>query len=370
MVICALTNARSWRRPGASESAYHREMLHPVVSSTPALLALALTLTACQGRGVDCHRRPPTAGEEAVCRVPAWRDRDYILRLPASYDPGQRYPLIVALHGGGGDKEGTNPLTCEDGDETSPHCLTQVAEREGYIIAYPDGTANSLGFRSWNQGGTADGALQCPYACEQGIDDVAYIAALLDDIEAVASVDHRRIYATGFSNGGGMSHRLACELSDRLAAVAPVSGANQFAGAADCAPGRPVPVLAIHGRDDPCWPYDGGEGTCLAVQDGNYVAVEPSMIGSADAPGWALRNGCDPAPIVTPIADNADDGTSATLTTFAGCTAETALITIEGAGHTWPGGDQYLAVDKIGGISRDFSASEQIVAFFADQTLP
>ena len=345
-------------------------MLHPVASSALALLALALTLAACQGRGVDCHRRPPEAGEEAVCRVPDWRDRDYILRLPADYDPGQRYPLIVALHGGGGGKEGANPLTCEDGDEASPSCLTQVAEREGYIIAYPDGTANSLGFRTWNQGGGEDDTLQCPYACEEGIDDIAYFKALLDDIEGVASVDPKRIYATGFSNGGGMSHRLACELSGRIAAIAPVGGANQFAAAASCAPGRPVPILAIHGRGDPCWPYDGGEGTCLSVQEGNYVAVVPSMIGSADAPGWALRNGCDPAPIATPLADEVDDGTSATLTSFAGCAAETAFITVDGAGHTWPGGEQYLEVDKIGAVSRDFSASDAIVAFFADQALP
>jgi polyhydroxybutyrate depolymerase len=355
----------SWQ-PGA----YDPVMLRLVVPLASAVLALALVLSGCQRRGVDCQRRAPTAGEEAVCQVPGWRDRDYILQLPASYDPGRRYPLILALHGGGGDKEGANPLTCEDGDEASANCLAQVAGREGFIIAFPDGTANALGFRTWNQGGEGDDTLQCPHACEQGIDDVAYVSALLDDIEAVASVDPRRIYATGFSNGAGMSHRLACELGDRLAAVAPVSGANQFAGAATCAPGRPVPILAIHGRTDPCWPYDGGAGTCLEVQEGNYVAVEPSMIGDADAPGWALRNGCDPAPISTPLADTVDDGTSATLTSFSGCAAETALITVEGAGHTWPGGDQYLKVETIGGLSRDFSASERIVAFFAEQALP
>jgi polyhydroxybutyrate depolymerase len=342
--------------------------LHAVLRLT--LLALASTLCGCQQRGVDCQRQAPGAGEDVVCRVPGWRDRDYILRLPASYDPGQRYPLIVALHGGGGDKEGANPLTCAGGDESSPTCLTRVAEREGFIIAYPDGTANALGFRTWNQGGAGDGTLQCPHACEEGIDDVAYFKALLGDITAVAAVDPRRIYATGFSNGAAMSHRLACELPDQFAAVAPVGGANQFAGAADCKPGRAVPILAIHGRGDPCWPYDGGEGTCLSVQEGNYIAVEPSMIGSVDAPGWAIRNGCDPAPISTPLADAVEDGTSATLTTFAGCAAETALIAVEGAGHTWPGGDQYLEVEQIGGLSRDFSASERVVEFFAGQSLP
>lgn len=335
-----------------------------------ACLGLALPLTACQARGVDCQRRPPGAGESAVCRVPGWRDRDYILQLPADHDPGRPSPLILALHGGGGDKEGADPLTCEGGDEASATCLGQVAAREGFIVAFPDGTANALGFRTWNQGSAGDGSLQCPHACAEGIDDVAYVEALLADIAAVTAIDPRRIYVTGFSNGAAMSHRLACELGERLAAVAPVGGANQFAAAASCDPDRPVPILAIHGRDDPCWPYDGGEGSCLAVQEGDYAAVEASMIGSADAPGWALRNGCDPTPLPALLPDPVADGTRATLITFAGCAAETALITVEGAGHTWPRGDQYLDVAKIGAVSRDFSASERVVAFFAAHALP
>ena len=346
--------------------------MHPHRASPAALMLLLLALAGCgrQARAVDCAARPPTPGEDAACRVPGWPDRDVLVRLPTTYDPAGTYPLVVALHGGGGDKEGMNPLTCGGGDEADPGCLSAVAERERFVVAYPDGVANPLGFRSWNQGGDAEG-LQCPYACAEGIDDVAYARALLDELGRVARIDPKRVYFTGFSNGAGMSHRLACELADRIAAVAPVGGANQFALSHPCEPARPIPVLQIHGAEDPCWPYAGGEAHCLAMaQEGDYAAVEASLIGSADAPGWALRSGCDADPEVTTLPDGDGDGATAAQRRFLGCAADVVLITVGGAGHTWPGGDQYLDADRIGGLSRDFRASERIWEFLRDHRLP
>ena len=341
---------------------------------TLAKIGLGLALigtTACnrQEPGVDCVLQPPSPGDDAVCLVPGWSDRDFLIHLPPDYDAGGAYPLVVALHGGGGAKEGMNPLTCRDGDEGDPGCLTALAEREGFIVVYPDGVANNLGFRSWNQGGDAPG-LQCPNACEQGIDDVAYARALLDEVQRVAGIDPKRVYFTGFSNGAGMSHRLSCELAERIAASAPVGGANQFALSHECAPSRPIPVLQIHGSADPCWPYAGGEGSCLAVQEGTYAAVESSLIGTAGAPGWALRNGCDPTPELSSLPDADGDGDVTRERRFVGCDAEVVLMTVEGAGHTWPGGDQYLDTDRIGGLSRDFAASQRIWEFFRDKRLP
>jgi len=333
-----------------------------------ALLGVVV-LVGCRQRGVDCQERAPTVEDDALCRVPGWRNRDYLLHLPAGYDPGVAYPLVIAFHGGGGQKEGMNGLTCEDGDEASPTCLSAVADAEGFIVAYPDGTANRLGFRSWNHGGDAPG-LHCSYACEQGIDDIAYFDALVDDLLGVASIDRQRIYATGFSNGGGMSHRLACARADRLAAIAAVGGANQFAAGATCSPSRPIPVLQIHGSDDPCWPYAGGEASCLPGQGGNYAGVLATVIGDERDPGWVTRNGCEPTPILSDLEDPVDDGTRGTLMSFAGCAAETALITVEGGGHSWPGGDLYLSEDRIGRLSRDFSASQRIASFFAAHSLP
>lgn len=322
-----------------------------------------------QEPGVDCVLQSPSPGADAVCLVPGWQDRDFLIHLPPDHDAAVAYPLVVALHGGGGAKEGMNPLTCGDGDEADPACLTAVAEREGFIVVYPDGVANGLGLRTWNQGGDADG-LQCPHACEEGIDDVAYMRALLDEVERVTQVDPQRVYLTGFSNGAGMAHRLACELADRIAAIAPVGGANQFALSHACAPTRPVPVLQIHGSADPCWPYAGGEGTCLAAQDGAYAAVEASTIGTAAAPGWALRNGCAPTPGLTSLPDGDGDGDVTREQRFVGCAADVILMTVDGAGHTWPGGDQYLSLEKIGGLSRDFPASQRIWEFLGDKRLP
>ncbi|MBK8262084.1 MAG: dienelactone hydrolase family protein [Nannocystis sp.] len=334
-------------------------------------LFFALMLGACgrQPRGVDCVRLPPTPGEDATCRVPEWKDRDFIIRLPSGYDGASPLPVVVAMHGGGGDKEGMNAITCAGGDEASPACLSAVAEREGFIVVYPDGFANPLGFRSWNHGGDGDG-LHCSYACKEGVDDVAYVRALLDEIARVAEIDPARIYATGFSNGGGMSHRLACELADRFAAFAPVGGANQFALSHACAPSRAAPILAIHGSDDPCWPYAGGEADCLSTEEGAYAAVEASMIGDEAAPGWASRHGCELTPEVTQLPDADADGNTASERSFTGCAAPVLLITVDGAGHTWPGGDQYLDVSRIGGLSRDFAASERVWSFLRDQRLP
>ena len=327
--------------------------------------ALAASL-GCRHGGADCRAQPPLAGQEVVCQVPGWPGRDYLVRLPPRYDPAAPTPLVLAFHGGGGRKEGMNSLTCAEGHEASPHCLSAVADQEGFIVAYPDGTSNGLGFRSWNHGGDHPD-LQCPHACAEGVDDMTYFDALLEDLMAIAAVDPARVYATGFSNGAGLAHRLACERAERLAAIAPVGGANQFAAGAPCEPGRPVPVLQIHGREDPCWPYAGGEGTCLSVQEGAYAGVEASLFGAAGDLGWARRNGCATGVERSELEDPVEDGTRATLTRALDCAAETALITVEGGGHTWPGGDLYLSERRIGRRSRDFSASAKIWSFFQRQ---
>lgn len=339
------------------------------------LVGLFVALAASPGcrrqtPGVDCVESPPVPGEDAVCTVPGFDDRDFILRLPSSYAASSKSPLVLAFHGGGGQKEGMNPLTCRDGDLESAACLSQVAEREGFAVAYPDGTDGGLGFRTWNQGGKRSG-LACPYACEQEVDDVAYVRALLDEIARVASVDPKRVYATGFSNGAGMSHRLACELSDRIAAIAPVGGANQFALVEACEPVRPVPVLQIHGTADPCWPYEGGSGDCVASVRGSYAGVEASTVGTEAEPGWAVRNGCSLAdPELLSLPDLDGDGRAPTERRFQQCEAEVVLLSVDGAGHTWPGGDPYLAERRIGRLSLDFDASERVWTFLRDKRLP
>ncbi len=358
----------------APRSTYDRAMISTTSrASLACLAAVALTVAGCRRSlpSSDCGAAPPTGPGQSVCTVKGFENRDFILRLPPGFDGTTKLPLVFALHGGGGRKEGLNPLTCEDGDESKPSCLFRAAEAHGVILVVPDGTENKLNIRTWNAGGGEKGTA-CVHACEEGVDDLAYFRALLAEVRALVPVDEGQIFFTGFSDGASMSNRIACELADVVAAVAPVGGANQLAfGGGKCAPARPIPVLHIHGKADPCWPFAGGQGTCPGQPDGSYADVPGSITGSVAEPGWARRNGCSlDAPTTEKLPDPADDGTSATRQRFTGCAADVALITVEGAGHTWPGGDQYLGEGTIGKVSRDFSASAEVLDFFAAHPMP
>lgn len=250
-------------------------------------------------------------------------------------------------------------VTCHDGAETSEACLDRVADAEGFATVYPDGTAAFLGLaRTWNAGGGEEG-WRCVSgdACRDGVDDLAYFDDLFDDL--ARAVPLGPVFATGLSNGAAMSHRLACARADRIAAIAPVAGANQVAAVQGCEPSRAVPVLQIHGTDDPCWGYEGGSGACLQDDGDAYVSVADTVS------GWAERNGCDDGAVEEAMPDAADDGMTSTRTTWQGCEAAVEHIAIENGGHTWPGGQQYSDEEKIGPVTTDWSASQVMWDFFA-----
>lgn len=349
-------------------------MNRPVLrTSLPFALVSFLAVTGCRKSlpAADCASSPPSGPGQSVCTVPGWDNRDFILRMPSAADGKTKLPVVIALHGGGGRKEGFGPMTCADGDETSPSCIANVADKRGFVLVIPDGTEKNLNIRTWNAGGDAPG-LACVYACAQGIDDTSYFRALIAHVERLVPIDEKRIFVTGFSDGASMSNRLGCELADTIAAIAPVGGANQFALSHTCSPARPIPVLHTHGKADPCWLYAGGQGTCPGQPDGDYADVLGSVVGTADKPGWAIRNGCSAVdmPTLETMPDMAADGMTSTRQTFTGCSADVEHIAVEGAGHTWPGGDQYLGADTIGKVTLDFSASEEIFDFFESHPMP
>lgn len=328
---------------------------------------LLLPLLACRP-----PRAPDRDGADALrgplddtFQVPDWRDRDYILHLPPSYDGGEM-PLVLAFHGGGGRKEGVNRTTCRDGDESADDCLFAVADREGFIVVAPDGVdAPGIKKRSWNAGGGEDGwGCVGGEACDEGSDDVGYVDALLDELNRALYVDSARIYATGISNGGAMSHRLACDRADVFAAIAPVAGENQAQGWPGCEPSRAVPVLDIHGTEDPCWGWDGTStnGICGKFGAGTYMDVDTSM------GGWWERNGCVDSEEQATV-NAVTDGTSVTEVDGVGCAADTVLLRIGGGGHTWPDGWQYLGQSAIGRVSKEFTGSDRIWSFFQDHPL-
>ncbi|MDR3416471.1 MAG: PHB depolymerase family esterase [Nevskia sp.] len=268
------------------------------------------------------------------------RTRSYIVHLPPGYVPGTPVPLVVSLHGGGGNAHSNRVQTGFDAE----------ADRSGFIVVHPDGTGerrpllNALGrghFHTWNAGSC------CGYAMRNDVDDVGFIRAMLAELRRNYSIDPRRIYASGFSNGGMMSYRLACEMSDTFAAIGVVSAAQT---AYECRPAQPVSVIHIHGSADQNVTLGGGIGAKALEK----VPKPPVMEG---VEFWARHNGCG-AP------ETSGEG-KVLKTSYRGgrgsCEVEFHLI--EGGGHAWPGGEQMLAIlDK---PSQELAATPLIWQFFA-----
>ncbi len=304
--------------------------------------------------------------------VPGWPNRNYLLHVPPNYNCLRLAPVVIALHGGGSNKEQMRVITCPSGRTDDPGCLDSLADREGFIVIYPDGTENLLwrtfNATNWGAGAgewTESSGYGCVsgFACSHNVDDVAYFNALLDTLRSVVSVDQARVYATGVSNGAAMVHRLACEMSDRIAAIAPVAGGNQYSVFQRCAPVRAVPVVEFHGTADPGWGYGATNEDLDLKGDGMMISV-PRTIG-----GWRIRDGCVGAGTIEdlPDLDSADD-TTVTRVSYEGCRdgAEVVLYRINGGGHMWPDGYQWdtLLPEDRGPTTRDINGNEVMWEFF------
>ena len=269
-------------RPGGAEA----ESQH---GWSGLVFALSFGLAACGGSAATLTPSPahsPSAVQHASLTVNG-QQRTYRLFRPPSLDPTSTAPLVLALHG--------LPST---GDElASITHLNDQAMTSRFIVAYPDGLGGG-----WNAAGT-------------GLDDVIFISRLLDRLTGDLRIDRKRVFVAGVSNGGMMAYRLACQLSDRIAAVASVSGTMEFG---DCRPTRPVSVLEIHGTDDSSVEYGGGR----------YPSVD-SVIQQ-----WVTLDGCpgQPAPTVSGI-------TRTSL--WKACREGTVvrLDTVQGGHHQWFGSD-------------------------------
>lgn len=271
--------------------------------------------------------------------------RSYRLIVPASYEPGQPAPLVLALHGGGGT--GLQMCTLQGG-------IQELAEEERFLVVCPDAVENH-----WN-----DGRANQRYRSQaEDLDDVGFLLALIDRLSAEYSLDPARTYVTGASNGGMMTHRMACEASDRFAAAAIVI-ANKPARI-DCSPARPISILVMNGTEDPLMPYQGGQVHFYQQQLGEVLSTDETVS------LWAELNDCAPPPHSELLPDRAPfDGTRVRLVTHADCTEATQVLlySIEGGGHTWPGGAQYAPRLVIGRVSRDLAANQVIWDFFASST--
>jgi polyhydroxybutyrate depolymerase len=262
--------------------------------------------------------------------------RAFRIHVPPGYDPATPLPVVLMFHGGGGSGRQFQEASAD---------MDPIADREGFITVYPDGTG---ALRTWNGGGC------CGAAVTQNIDDVGFVGALLDHVEASLCVDRNRFFASGMSNGGILSHRLGCELSERLAAIAPVAGTELTSS---CSPTRPVAVMHTHGTDDGHVPWAGGQG-CGPTSEVDFTAVPETL------ERWRARNGCAATTSVTFTQGNGS------CATYEGCAdgADVTLCSIDGGGHSWPGGKP--AADLVecpgnGPQSSSFSASAAIWSFFS-----
>lgn len=265
-------------------------------------------------------------------------ERSYLVHIPPGYDGTKPMPLVLAFHGGG-----SNPAQMVHFSG-----LSEKADRAGFIVVYPAGTGRVPEALTWNAGNC------CGYAQRQNIDDLGFVAALLDDLARVANVDSKRVYATGMSNGALMSYMVADKLASRIAAIAPVAGPM---GTEKCQPAQPVPVIHFHGTEDAFAPYAGGVGRSSITRT-NFYSVDHTIA------AWVAANGCDAKPNEETLPDVATDGMHVTRKIYSKGRdgAEVVLYTIHSGGHTWPGRQPKLK--WLGASTQDISANDLMWEFF------
>jgi polyhydroxybutyrate depolymerase len=264
--------------------------------------------------------------------VSSGETRKYEVYVPRSYDRSLPTPLVISMHGAGGWPVQQMSLTG----------WNRLAESQRFIVVYPAGTEGN-GPRIWH------------VEQEPGLArDVRFISDLIDKLEATYNIDRQRIYANGFSNGGGMSFVLSCTLSDRIAAVGMV-GAAQTLPWSWCKDRRAVPMIVFHGTEDPFVLYKGGK---------SWIAPDPFPNVPNWAANWARRNRCAPRPVETAVA------AGVTRREYTNCADDASVVfyTIRGGGHTWPGGEP-LPEWFVGPTSRSIDATSVMWAFFREHRL-
>jgi len=272
--------------------------------------------------------------------------RSYLVHVPPGHDGTTPLPVLVALHGA---FSGARRLEAESG-------FSRLADREGFVVVYPNGIGLFSLFRHWNSGHC------CGKARRMGLDDVGFVLDVVAEVAQRVPLDLQRLYLTGHSNGGMLAHRIAAERAESIAALAVVSGTIGGRPSPDepewvlPAPRGAVPVLLIHGRADEHVPYDGGRGR-QSKGKSSTISVERS-VGL-----WTAADGCSGAPGIERSLDGRVERKR-----WGDCTsgAEVELVTLEGWGHDWPGG-RHLARLPADDPLRGFDAAGAIWSFLTRQ---
>ncbi|HXO32389.1 MAG TPA: PHB depolymerase family esterase [Candidatus Acidoferrales bacterium] len=326
--------------------------------------------------------------------------RSYVVHLPKSYDHQQHYPVVIVLHGNNQDADDMARLT---------H-FNQFADKDSIIVVYPNSGHGqwNIGVRpeqvnqgmqprrggggrggGWPGGGgypgggggyprggggyPGGGGSGYPGGGQSGgqnpeekknraepADDVAFLNQMLDQLALKYSVDTRRIYATGLSDGGFMALRVGCNMADRVAAIAAVGAA--MPKTMICLPARPVPALFINGTDDPIVPDNGG-----TYKPGRFhvLSAEDS------AKTWAKFDRCEEKPAQNKLPSSEKGGKETKTFTYSACkdNAQVALYSVKGGGNTWPGGEQFTTEKEVGKTSNAINANEAIWSFLVTKKI-
>lgn len=264
--------------------------------------------------------------------------REYKVFLPSSYQDGDVLPLVINMHG----------ITSDATQQIFYSGLNAVADTANFIVVTPEGL---IGTTSWGQTATHWNAYY-----GTGVDDLGFLDLLIDKMFTNYNIDLTRVYATGMSNGGFMSYRLGCELSNRIAAIASIAGSIGLQQENNCSPPRPMPVMEVHGTNDLIVPFNG------------VNLFSPSNQEIIDL--WVTHNNCDASPdtIAIPNTNTTDDSTVEILKYKNGDEgSEVWFYIVENGGHTWPG-----SIINLPGLvtNQDFIASEHIWEFFKQFTHP
>jgi polyhydroxybutyrate depolymerase len=302
--------------------------------------ALLFSTTACSqavakptATSAPTATTPPTptpaptlpSGDSTRSLIIDGSERTYLLHIPPGLDMDHPVPVVFVFHGY--DPEAHFAVT----DIQNISGFDEIADKTGFLVVYPYGTSGS-----WNAGKC------CGIAVQNNVDDIAFIRQMLSDLGAIARLDPKRIYATGFTFGAMLSYRLACEMSDTFAAIAPLAGVLVYS---PCQPHEPVSVLHIHGLKDIAVPFAGGLGI-LASGKIIFPSVEESIA------TWVKLDGCTSIPQV-------QKKDLVTHTVYSACQSGTAveLYTHDALGDSWP--TQYV-----------FPAAQIIWDFFAAHPKP
>ncbi len=256
--------------------------------------------------------------------------RAYLLYVPESYSPDTPVPLVIVIHG----------FAQWPAHQAYVSRWNELADEQGFLVVYPSGTSFP---RHWRAAGDVPGSGSLSI-------DAQFISDLVDDLQQDYSIDPARIYANGLSNGGGTSFLLACELSDRIAAIGSVAGAYLYP-LDECTQDRPVPLIIFHGTADPIVPYLGGPSASFDIPFPNIPAWVKA---------YAAHNHCASEPQILPSSGNDVSGMH-----YTGCEqgSDVLFYTIAGGGHAWPGGNPIPPVIA-GRTSQSISATRLLWDFF------